>query len=61
MGKYDGMTVNERLFVGGLIDDFYRAIDKKDTDKIVEILSLIDIGDSNIRAILESHGLKWND
>jgi hypothetical protein len=54
---YTGMTVNERLFVGGLMDDFDKAIEEKDPAKMIEVLSQIDIGDSNIRTILQEYGL----
>lgn len=38
----EGMTVNERLFVCGLMDDFYKALinDKAKARKILELLSV---------------------
>lgn len=59
MEKIDflGMTVNERLYVSGLIDSFYKAIRKRDTQKVIEILKKIEIGDDNIPPILKQNGL----
>jgi len=55
--KYGGMTVNERLYVAGLIDDFYFAIERKDTEKVREILKDVELTEGNIVPILKSHGL----
>ena len=55
---YTGMTVNERLYVSGLIDEYYKAVEEKDADKVADILSKINIGDGNIRSILEKYGLQ---
>ncbi len=52
------MTVNERLYVSGLIDEYYKAVEEKDADKVADILSKINIGDGNIRSILEKYGLQ---
>lgn len=51
------MTVNERLFVSGLIDDYDKAVREKDVKKVVSILNEIEIGDSNIIPILKFEGL----
>lgn len=29
MNKYEGMTVNECLYVSGLTDEFYKEVEKK--------------------------------
>lgn len=56
--QYKRMTVNERLYVSGLIDDFDKAIVKKDIEKIVEILNRVGIIDEfSIRSILQSFNL----
>lgn len=55
--EYKGMTVNERLFVSGLMDDFDRAVKEKNTKRAAEILQSLDIGQSNIEAVLVAVGL----
>ena len=55
--KYKGMTVNERLFESGLIDEFDKAVGEKDIAKMVSILKQVEFGDSNIDAILKHYKL----
>ncbi|WP_066434608.1 hypothetical protein [Chryseobacterium sp. CCH4-E10] len=56
--KYSGMTVNERLYISGLIDQFYKAVEKKDKKLIISILKEIQLNDQSIEDILNS--LKLN-
>ncbi|MDR6943017.1 hypothetical protein [Mucilaginibacter pocheonensis] len=56
--KYLGMTVNERLYVSGLIDAFYEAIERKDVNKVISILKEVELNDASIDPILEFNGLK---
>ena len=56
--KYDGMTVNERLYVSGLLDEFDKAVQLKDVDVIISILKIVELTDENIDSILRNHGLK---
>jgi hypothetical protein len=57
--KYLGMTVNERLYVSGLIDTFESAILDKDIETIIiSILRKVELDDESIGPILEQHGLK---
>lgn len=57
--KYSGMTVNERLWVSGLFEEFESAIAKKDVKRVVEILKSVELGDdASIRAILEFFGIE---
>ena len=53
--KLKGMTVNERLYVSGLLDDFEKAIYKKDREEVIRILRMVELTDQNINPILD----KW--
>jgi len=55
--KYAGMTVNERLYVSGLLDEFEKAVSEKNTDEAVRILKKAELTDANIKPILEKWGL----
>lgn len=55
--KYAGMTVNERLYVAGLLDEFEEAISDKNTEKAIRILKKVELTDDNIKPILEKWGL----
>ncbi|MEZ5422542.1 MAG: hypothetical protein R2682_05535 [Pyrinomonadaceae bacterium] len=55
--KYKGMTVNERLWVSGLMDAFADAVKKKDIGRAREILKQVELTEGNIKPILERHGL----
>ena len=55
--KYAGMTVNERLWVSGLMDEFERAISQKNTDEAVRILTEVELTEENIKPILVKYGL----
>jgi len=51
--KYIGMTVNERLYASGLIDEFDKAVAKKDTKKVRSILKDVELVEESIKPILE--------
>jgi hypothetical protein len=55
--KYAGMTVNERLYVSGLMDEFDNAVEERDIDRIRSILSDVDLSEEAIKPILEQLGL----
>ena len=56
--KYKGMTVNERIYVAGLMDEFEKAIQGKNTAKVITILKTVELTDDVIKPILEKYGLK---
>jgi hypothetical protein len=40
---YSAMTVNERLFVAGLLDEFERAARRGDRDSMMHMLRRVDV------------------
>ena len=59
--KYSGMTVNERLYISGLYDKFYKAIEEKDIQQVIEIIKNVELkDDSTINPILAQFGLRPN-
>lgn len=55
--KYSGMTVNERLYVSGKMDEFDHAIKEKDTEKVKIILIEVEVDEASIKATLKEYGL----
>lgn len=55
--KYSGMTVNERLYVSGLMDEFDKAVEERDKERVRSILSNVELTEESIRPILEKLGL----
>lgn len=55
--KYKGMTVNERLYLSGLWDEFEKAVKGKDVEKARKILEEVELTKPNIDPILEDRGL----
>lgn len=55
--KYAGMTVNERLYVSGLVDEFDKAVNELDVERIRLILSNVELTEESIKPILEQLGL----
>lgn len=49
-----GMTVNERLWVSGLIGEFDSAMERRDEAKVSEILRMVYLDQLSIDAIIES-------
>ncbi|MFV5700466.1 hypothetical protein ACM55F_01205 [Flavobacterium sp. XS2P12] len=55
--KFTGMTVNERLYVGGLMNDFDNCLKQKDVDGIKSILRKLELNEESIFDIIVSLGL----
>ena len=51
--KYSGMTVNERLYVSGLMDEFDEAVKNKNIDRVRSILKEVELTEESIKPILE--------
>ena len=57
--KNNGMTVNERLYLSGFMDQFDEFVRTKNIDGIKNILAKVEITDeSSVRSIIEGLGLK---
>jgi hypothetical protein len=52
------MTVNERLYVSGLIDAFDKAAELQDVATVVHILREVELTDTSIKPILEEMNLE---
>ena len=56
--RYQGMTVNERLYASGLIDEFDQAVKEKNSQRVIGILKKIDLAnEETINPILKQLGL----
>ena len=47
------MTVNERLYVSGLMDEFDEAVKNKNIDRVRSILKEVELTEESIKPILE--------
>ncbi len=56
--KYAAMTVNERLYVSGLIKEFDKAVEEKNSTEAIRILREVELTDDSIKPILEQLKLK---
>ena len=60
MTLYNGMTVHERLFLSGRMDEFDKLVRAKDVNGLKALLKDVEItDDSNMRAIIEQLGLEF--
>ncbi len=58
--KYKGMTVNERLYLSGLMGEFDEFVRTKNVDGLKNILDKVEITDETLkRSIIEGLGLKY--
>ena len=56
--QYRGMTVNERLYISGLMEAFDKAVKENDVEKVTDILKKVEITDEfAIKPILKELGL----
>lgn len=58
--KYKGMTVNERLYLSGLMGKFDELVRTENVDELKKILDKVEIIDETLkRSIIEGLGLKY--
>jgi len=55
--QYAAMTVNERLYVSGLMEEFDKAVGERNADEAARILKKVELTDESIKPILEQLGL----
>ena len=55
--KYAVMSVNERLYLSGLMDEFDEAAEEKNAGRIRSILDNAELTEEAIKPILEQLGL----
>jgi len=55
------MTVNERLYVSGLMDAFDKAVEERNVQEVRAILEKIGLTELSIVPILKRWGLKTHD
>ena len=55
--KYAAMTVNERLYESGLMDEFYKSVEDRDVDRVTAILGTVELTEEAIKPILKQLGL----
>ena len=61
MKKYSGTTVNERLYLSGLMAEFDKAVFEKNYNKAKEILEKVELTEESISPILKSLGISSPD
>lgn len=59
--KFLGMTVNERLYVAGLLEDYKKAVQERDVKRVISILKKVDLSMENIIPILKFESLDFNE
>lgn len=57
MFMYAGMTVNERLYVSGRLEEFDQLVKQKDVNGVIKVLKEIELSDASIPPILQALGL----
>ena len=55
--KYLGMTVNERLYASGKMDEFDRAVEEKNAKRVKAILKEVEVDEASIDFTLKEYGL----
>ena len=56
--KYGGMTVNERLYVSGLMSAFDKTIEENDLEALKDIIEKIELHESYLETLIQNYRLK---
>lgn len=59
--KFLSMTVNERLHIAGLLEDYKKAVQERDIKLVISILKQVDLSMENITPILKFEGLDFDE
>lgn len=51
---YSGMTLNERLYIAKLMDEFNSAIKRNDKENVIEILKKVDLDSTEAAFIINT-------
>lgn len=54
--NYQGMTINERIYAGGFLEEFDMALEKKDVPKVISTLRSVEVPESSIMSIVDQMG-----
>lgn len=57
--NYSGIAVNERLYEAGLLDEFFKAANKKDRDQMIAILMSIELEKSQAEETADATLKNW--
>jgi hypothetical protein len=55
--NFDGMTVNERLFVSGRLSQFDDAVARRDPSTVARLLQEVDVDEKSISEMLRQMGI----
>lgn len=54
LDDFAGMTINERLFIAGLMDSFDKAIAENNKEEVIRILKKVNLNSETIEANLKN-------
>lgn len=59
--NYKGTTVNERLYLSGLLQEFDTAVSDKNVEAMVVILKAVALDEASINAVAAHFGFKRSE
>ena len=58
---YSGMTLNERLYLSGKLEEFEHALSRKDKEKVLSILKMVEVREESIPFMMNEWGFEGYD